>query len=405
MTTVADVIVIGGGIIGLSTALELNRRFSGMSLVVLEKEPAVGMHQSGHNSGVVHSGLYYRPGSLKARLCVEGAERLFRFCADNGIPHDRPGKVVVAADPSELPALRELERRGHANGLRGLRSLSTDELAEIEPHVAGVGGLHVPSTGIVDYGKVARTIAQLLQSRGVEVRPSFRVEAISVGSMLSVRGPVGEVKGRSVVNCAGLYADRVAEMMGVRPSVRIVPFRGEYYDIAGPSAGLVRASIYPVPDPRLPFLGVHLTRTIDGTVHAGPNAVLGLAREGSRWGDFLWSDLREVLGYEGFRRLARRHWRSGMSEMARSVSKRSFVKAVRRLVPHLEGSDLTRGASGVRAQAVTSDGGLAEDFVLETSERAVHVLNAPSPAATACFAIADYLADRIAEALGLGPKG
>ncbi len=404
MTALArwDVAIVGGGILGLATARALTERFDGLAVGVVEKEQRPGLHQSGRNSGVIHSGLYYRPGSLKASLCVTGAERLVAFCDEHGVPYRRDGKVVVATEERELPALAELERRGTANGLRGLRRLDGEALAEVEPHARGVAALHVPSTGVVDFGDVVRALYGLLRARRVEVRTSFAVAAVAdAGSHLVVLSTGGvSVEAGLVVNCAGLYADRLARLMGAEPDVRIVPFRGEYYDVAGASAALVRTCIYPVPDPALPFLGVHLTRTAGGGVHAGPNAVLALAREGYGWGTIRPGELWDALSYRGFWALARRHWRAGAAELARSASKAHFVRSARRLVPGLDVADLRRGRSGVRAQAVGPDGALLDDFRIVTSPRAVHVLNAPSPAATSSLAIGDHIAGLVADTLG-----
>ncbi len=398
-----EVAIIGGGVLGLATALALTERFDGIVVGVVEKEGRLGLHQSGRNSGVIHSGLYYRPGSLKARLCVEGADRLVAFCDEHGVPYRRDGKVVVATEQRELPALAELERRGAANGLQGLRRLDPESLADVEPHARGVAALHVPSTGVVDFREVVRALAGLLRDRGVEVRTAFQVAAVAnAGSHLRLHNAGGEaVEAGLVVNCAGLYADRLARLMGAEPGVRIVPFRGEYYDVTGPSAALVRTCIYPVPDPALPFLGVHLTRTVTGVVHAGPNAVLALAREGYGWGTIRPAELWDALSYRGFWALARRHWRAGVNEVARSASRARFLRSARRLVPALDGRDLRRGRSGVRAQAVGRDGALLDDFHIVTSPRAVHVLNAPSPAATSSLAIGDHIAGLVGGALGL----
>ncbi len=395
-----DVAIVGAGIIGLATALALSDRFPALRLGVVDKEDRPGRHQSGRNSGVIHSGLYYRPGSLKAKLCVVGAERLVAFCDEHGVAYRRDGKVVVAIEERELAALAELERRGRANGLDGLRRLDEMGLAEVEPHARGVAALHVPSTGVVDFVGVVEVMAGLLRDRGVEVRTSFEVAGVDdPGTHLVLRGSAGTAAADFVVNCAGLHADRVARLMGAQPQVRIVPFRGEYYGVGGRSAELVRTCIYPVPDPALPFLGVHLTRTVTGAVHAGPNAVLALAREGYGWGTVRPTEMWDALSYRGFWALARRHWRAGAAELVRSVSKGRFLRSARRLVPGLDAADLQRARSGVRAQAVGRDGKLLDDFHLGASNRAIHVLNAPSPAATASLAIGEHLAGMVGEAL------
>ncbi len=390
-----DVAVVGGGIVGLATARALSSR-PGLSLVVLEAEPGLARHQSGRNSGVVHSGLYYPPGSLKARLCRDGAEALFRFCAERGVPARRSGKLVVAATAAELPRLDELERRGRANGLAGVRRLRPEELGEFEPHAAGAGGLWVPETGVVDFARVCEALAAEVRSAGGEVRTGARLEgarAAAGGWTLETSG--GALGCRFLVACAGLQSDRVARLCGVEPGLAIVPFRGDYWRLVGGSRGLVRGLIYPVPDPGLPFLGVHLTRRIDGEVEAGPNAVPALAREGFRRSSFSARDALAVVGYPGFWRLARRHWLSGVAEIRRGASRRAFAAALARLVPAVRPADLERASSGVRAQAVEPSGELVDDFRMVEGERSLHVLNAPSPAATAALAIGRLLADRV----------
>ena len=402
MVTEYDVAIIGGGIVGLATAVELTERFPGRRFAVLEKEPRVAEHQSGRNSGVIHSGLYYRPGSLRAALCREGIGRLTRFCDERGVEYTRNGKVVVATNEEQLPALAELERRGRANGLRGMRRIGPAELREIEPHAAGIEALHVPETGAVDFAAVCRAMAGILRERGTTISTSFCVENIDVArSHVTVEGSRRSVTARAIVNCGGLHSDHLARAAGVEPGVRIVPFRGEYYDISGPSAELVRSSIYPVPDPQLPFLGVHLTRSADGSVHAGPNAVPALAREGYRWATVQPRELFEWLTYPGFLRLAARHWRSGVAEILRSASRNRFTRSARDLVPELDPKDLRRGRPGVRAQAVTRSGGLHDDFLIQSGARSVHVLNAPSPAATSSLAIGARIADQVRQVVGL----
>ena len=393
--------IVGGGIVGLATARALVRR--GRPVVVLEAEDRLAAHQSGHNSGVIHSGLYYAAGSAKARLCVRGRDALYRFCEEEAIPHRRTGKLVVATGAEELPRLDELERRGRANGLAGLERLSAGDLRERFPEVAGVAGLLVPQTGIVDFREVARALARRVVEAGGEVRTGARVTAIAAEAAgLRLELAAGEpVRARFLVNCAGLQADRMARLGGARPEVRIVPFRGEYFELAPAARGRVALPIYPVPDPRFPFLGVHLTPTVDGRVEAGPNAVLALARHGYRWRSVSPRDLADVLAYPGFWRMAGRHWRYGAGEVRRSLDRRAFVRQVRRLMPGLAPGDLVRDGAGVRAQAVDRQGGLVDDFRIETTDRAVHVLNAPSPAATAALAIGEEIADRVEE--GLGP--
>ncbi|MHC4273326.1 MAG: L-2-hydroxyglutarate oxidase [Planctomycetota bacterium] len=390
-----DTAIIGGGIVGLATAMAMVEA-GHPSLLVLEAEDRLAAHQSGRNSGVIHAGLYYRPGSLKARLCVEGREALYRFCAEHGIPCRRCGKVVVATSERELAALDALEQRGRANGLQGLRRLSPQQLREHEPHAAGIAGMHVAETGVVDYGAVTRAYAEVVRAAGGEVLVNARVRRVlDDGDGLVLETGQGAVRCRRLVNCAGLHADRVAARCGARPSCRIVPFRGEFWRIAPDRARLVRSLIYPVPDPRLPYLGVHLTRRIDDWVETGPNAVLTLNRHGYRRGRPSLGDALEVLGYRGFWRMAGRFWRTGVAEFGRSLSRRAFARQARRLVPDLTAADLQPAESGIRAQAVDPDGGLVDDFRIIATGRAIHVLNAPSPAATASISIGRYVAGMV----------
>lgn len=390
-----DVCVVGAGLIGLSVARALVEEHEGLSLLVLDKESGVARHQSGHNSGVVHSGLYYKPGSLKARLCTEGRRSMYRLCAEAGIPHVESGKLVIATDASELAALDELERRGRANGLSGLRRIGPGEIAEIEPAASGVAALHVPEAGVADFASVAAHHAAWLEGMGARVVTGVEVASIDQGS-----GGVTVVAGerrfdaRLVINCAGLHSDRVAAMAGLESKVRIIPFRGEYYRLRDEAAHLVRTLIYPVPDPRFPFLGVHFTRRFDGSVEVGPNAVLALGREQYRGSKVEWAELGSILSHPGFRRLAARHWVSGVRELINSRSKRLYARQARRLVPDLPGDSLVSGGSGVRAQAVDRAGNLVDDFVIEQAGSTIHVLNAPSPGATASLAIGRYVADR-----------
>ena len=398
-----DVAIIGGGIVGLATAVALTERVPRPDVIVLEKEPELAAHQSGRNSGVIHSGLYYRPGSLRATLCRDGIARLTRFCDERGLDYTRDGKVVVATTEGQLPALARLERRGRANGLRGVRRIGPDRLREIEPHAVCVEALHVPETGAVNFADVCRALAEVLRERGTTISTSFRVGNLAISrSHVTVEGSDRSVTARAVVNCGGLHSDRLARAAGLDPMVRIVAFRGEYYDITGPSAGLVRSSIYPVPDPKLPFLGLHLTRSADGSVHAGPNAVPALAREGYSWGTVRPADLMQSLTYPGFLRLARKHWRSGAAEIIRSASRRLFVRSARELVPQLDLDDFRRGRSGVRALALNRSGELHDDFLIQVGPRSVHVLNAPSPAATSSLAIGAHVADRLRQVVDLG---
>jgi L-2-hydroxyglutarate oxidase len=396
-----EVAIIGAGIVGLATALALTRRGC-RSLVVLEAERDVAEHQTGHNSGVIHSGLYYKPGSLKARNCLMGREQIYRFCGEHGIAHERCGKVVVATRAEELPALAELERRGRANGLQGLRRLSPDEIREHEPHVAGLAGLLVPETGIVDYRQVAQTMRRLVTEAGGEVRTTARVQACRHHpSEIALETTAGAVACRGLVNCAGLRSDRVARLCGVEPGLQIIPFRGEYYELVPERWSLVRNLIYPVPDPRFPFLGVHFTRMVHGGVEAGPNAVLALRREG--YGRFSFSprDVLHMVRYAGFWRMAWKYGKTGMAELYRSFNKRAFVRALARLVPELRPEDIRPAGAGVRAQAVDGAGNLVDDFRILAAERMLHVLNAPSPAATASLSIGAAIAAQVLERFGM----
>jgi L-2-hydroxyglutarate oxidase len=390
----SDVAVVGGGLVGMATAMALAER--GRMVAVLEAEDRLAMHQSGHNSGVIHSGLYYKPGSLKAKLCVEGGRALYRFCEEEGIAHRRCGKLVLVTHPEEIPRLDELERRGRENGLAGLRRLRPEEIPEIEPHAAGIAALHVPETGIVDYPAVAAAYARRIEARGGQVLRSARVTGVRRnGAGLVVETARGVVACGHLVNCAGLQSDRVARLCGAAPDVRIVPFRGEYYELAAQRRDLVRGLIYPVPDPRFPFLGVHLTKRINGDVEAGPNAVLALKREGYRWADVSVRDSLETAGWPGFWSLAARFWKIGAYEVWRSLVKSAFVRDLQRLVPAIRSGDLHRAGAGVRAQALDRHGFPLDDFHIVETERAVHVLNAPSPGATASIAIGRAIAERV----------
>lgn len=385
----SDVAVIGGGLVGLATAMALAEQ--GADVTVLEAEDRVAMHQSGHNSGVIHSGLYYKPGSLKAKLCVEGARALWSFCEEEGIATLRCGKLVVATHEEELPRLDELERRGQANGLSGLRRLRAEEIRAVEPHAAGIAALHVPETGIVDYPAVARAYSRHIERHGGRILTNARVSAVRPG--LVVETTAGNVACSRLVNCAGLQSDRIARLCGAKPDVRIVPFRGEYYELT--RTDLVRGLIYPVPDPRFPFLGVHLTRMIGGGVEAGPNAVLALKREGYRWTDVSLRDSLSIAGWPGTWALAARFWKIGFYEVWRSLVKSAFVHDLQRLVPEIRPEDVHRAGAGVRAQALERNGALVDDFRIVETERAVHVLNAPSPGATASMAIGRTIAAQV----------
>jgi len=381
-----DVAVIGGGLVGLASALALNA--TGRRVVVLEAEDRVASHQSGHNSGVIHAGLYYKPGSLRAQLCNEGRESLYAFLEREGVPFRRSGKLVVATAESERPALEELERRGVANGLKGLKRLDAQELRALEPEVSGVAALLVAETWLVDYVEVARAYVRVLERSGGVVRTGARVLSMQTAAgVATVATAAGTLEAGAVVNCAGLQADRVARLAGVDPGVQIVPFRGEYCELAPEARSLVRHPIYPVPNPAFPFLGVHFTPRLDGRVEAGPNAVLAWHREGYRPGSFSARDAAELLSYPGFWRFAARHWRLGLAEMGRSWSRERFVHALQQLVPAVRSEHLVTGGSGVRAQAVDRKGEMVNDFLFVEGERSLHVLNAPSPAATASLAV------------------
>lgn len=390
-----DVAVVGGGIVGLAVARELVE-FHHLRVVVLEAEPQVARHQTGRNSGVIHSGLYYKPGSLKAVTCSTGREAMYRFCEEEGIPTRRCGKLVVAVSSEELPRLDRLAERGQANGLRGVRRLGREELTEYEPNVAGLAGLWVPETGVVDFRLVAEALARRVVSRGGIIRTAARVIATrQEASGITVIARSVEIRARMLVNCAGLHSDRIARLAGFDPEVRIIPFRGEYYELRPERRDLVRGLIYPVPDPELPFLGVHFTRRIGGEVDAGPNAVLAMRREGYRRLAFSMRDALETVAFPGFWRMLRTHWQSGLGELHRSIRRAAFGKALRRLVPAVQDADLLPAPSGVRAQAVGRDGSLLDDFCFLEAPRMLHVLNTPSPAATASLAIGSQVATRV----------
>ena len=392
-----DICVVGGGIVGIATARELARRHPGADVVVLERENELAVHQSGHSSGVVHAGIYYAPGSLKARLCVAGARRLYAYCEERGIDARRDGKVIVATRGSELPRLDELERRGSANGVPGLRRIGPDELEAIEPHASGIAALHSPATGVVDYRAVTAAMAEDLESDGARIVTGCEVRAMTPRPRSVTLGhSAGRTEATKVVLCAGPWADRLAVAAGADPDPRVVPFRGAYLQLKPESSGLVRASIYPVPDPDLPFLGMHLTRDPHGTVLLGPTALLVGARDAYRLRRVVPRDLVESLRWPGTWRMMRRSWRSGIAELRHAVSIRSFVAECRRYVPELRREDVERSThAGVRAQAIARDGSLIDDFVVSETEHAVHVRNAPSPAATASLALAELIADRL----------
>jgi L-2-hydroxyglutarate oxidase len=392
-----DVLVVGGGIVGLSTAYAITRAAPGTAVTVREKEPGPARHQTGRNSGVIHSGIYYRPGSLKARYAVRGAAEMVKFCAEYGIAHAVTGKLIVATEREELPRLHALVQRGRENGIP-VRELGPAQIGEYEPEVRGLAAIHVGTTGVCDFAGVAR---QLARASGAEIRygsPVVRIDRRPERGVAVLTAGGDVVRARVLVNCAGLHCDEVARLTGDEPGVRIVPFRGEYYELARPE--LVRGLVYPVPDPAFPFLGVHLTRGIDGGVHIGPNAVPALAREGYGWGVVRPRELAGTLAWPGSWAIARRHWRYGAGELHRSLSKGAFLQAVRRLLPAVGADDLVRAPAGVRAQAVLRDGTLVDDFLIREGARAVHVLNAPSPAATASLPIGREIGRRVLDMLG-----
>ena len=399
-----DIIVIGGGIVGLSTAMSFTRQFPNLSLLLVEKESAVAQHQSGHNSGVIHSGIYYKPGSLKAKMCVEGAAAMVAFCQEHKIPYEVCGKVIVATGDDEIPRLQSLMERGQANGIGGLKLLDHDQLREIEPHCGGRGWLLVPGTGITDYSAVCKQYAELVTRQGGVIRTATEVTAIAHRAQETViETSSGAFATRFLVNCAGLHSDRITRLSHRKPEVQIVPFRGEYYDLRPESAHLVRNLIYPVPDPRFPFLGVHFTRRITGVVDVGPNAVLAFKREGYRRSDLSLRDLAGTMAYPGFWRMAAKYWRNGAGEYYRSLLKSALVSELQKLLPEIRGSDIVPDGSGVRAQALRPDGSLVDDFQFLCADNMLHVCNVPSPAATASIPIGREIVRMAQEAFRLQP--
>jgi 2-hydroxyglutarate dehydrogenase len=397
-----DVVVVGGGIVGLAVARELALRHDGIAVTVLEREPRVAAHQTSRSSGVVHAGIYYAPGSLKAQLCVEGARELYSYCDERGIPAKRIGKVIVATGGDELPRLDELERRGRANGVPGLERVGPDRLRELEPHASGVAALWSPNTGVVDFGVVAAAFADELARAGGAVAIGCAVTAIGAdGAGIGVQHSRGETRARAVIACAGAWADRLAVSAGADPDPRIVPFRGAYLRLRPERRDLVRSNIYPVPDPELPFLGTHLTRTIGGEVLLGPSALLVAARDAYALRRLSARDLADTLRWPGTWRLAAAHWRYGVRELRAAASRRAFVRELRRFVPELRADDVLPGPVGIRAQALGRDGRLIDDFVVSRTERALHVRNAPSPAATACLPLARLIVDRAESEIGI----
>ena len=394
-----DIVIVGGGIVGLATALQTIRSDPRTRLAVVEKEDAIARHQSGHNSGVIHSGIYYKPGSLKAKNCVAGAARMVEFCREHSIPFEICGKVVVATDESERAGLDELMRRGTANGVPGLQMISIERLREIEPNCSGIAAMLVPGTGITDYGAVARKYGELIQNAGGQVLTGCEVHGIANHSEeLVLETARGAIRTNRMINCSGLHSDRVMKLAGDRTTLKIVPFRGEYYEILPARRSLVRGLIYPVADPRFPFLGVHFTRRINGGIEAGPNAVLAMKREGYRKTDFDLRDAVETALFPGFWRMAIKYWRSGLGEYYRSLNKQAFTRALQKLVPRIQASDLEPAGAGVRAQALDPTGRLIDDFMIVKSKRIIHVCNVPSPAATASLVIGQQIVEMAKEA-------
>jgi len=388
-----DIAIIGGGIVGLATAMALRSQYPRLSLAVLEKEPELADHQTGHNSGVIHAGIYYKPGSYKAKLCVEGARLMMNFCEANGVPYERCGKLIVATAEDEMPRLQALYERGMANGIRGLEMIGPERICEIEPHAKAVRALYSPNTAITDFRRVANAMAANIEEKGGGIFRSAQVSAITrKDGRFYIETNRLLVSCRHIVNCAGLYSDKIARLMGVRPDVLLIPFRGEYYSLR-PECRLVRGLIYPVPNPEFPFLGVHFTKRIAGDYEAGPNAVLAFAREGYTFRTVCWRDLLEMLRFRGFWAMARKYWQTEVYELYRSLSRRAFLRALQQLVPELEDKDLCPGGSGVRAQIVTRGGTLVDDFLIAETHNAINVLNAPSPAATASIAIGKHIAN------------
>lgn len=395
-----DTLIIGAGIAGLATALQLLRQRPELKLAVFEKETAVAAHQSSRNSGVIHSGIYYRPGSLRAQNCLQGYSMLLDFCREHALPFDICGKIIVATEQAERPQLDMIYQRGIANGLNGLRKIGPEEIAAIEPHVRAVEAVWVPQAGITNYGQVTKKYAELVEQAGGEIHTGVQVEKIQVsGNEVIVAGPNREVAANLVISCAGLYSDQIAQRSGAHPGVQILPFRGEFYQLKPEREHLVRNLIYPVPNPNFPFLGVHFTRMIGGGIEAGPNAVLAFRREGYSRSDVHFGELFEILRFPGFRRLARNHWRYGLDEMRRSFSKKYFVHALQRLIPEIRSEDVMPARSGVRAMACTPEGALLDDFLILEKPRIINVCNAPSPAATASLAVGQTVAERALQQL------
>lgn len=396
-----NVVVVGGGIVGLASALKIKEANPRFRVAVVEKEKAIAQHQTGHNSGVIHSGLYYKPGSYKAKNCIDGYNQLLKFCDEEGINYELCGKIVVATSEEEIPYLEKLTERGKENGLTGLKDLTAEELKEYEPHVNGVKGLYVPQTGIIDYKEVAAKYAEKFQHFGGQVFTDTKVlDFKKKDGLVEVITSKETLPTRLVVNCTGLHSDKITKLTGVKPNYRIIPFRGEYYQLKPEKEHLVKNLIYPVPDPNFPFLGVHFTRMINGGIEAGPNAVLAYKREGYSKSDINLAELMDSLGYKGFRKVAKKYWRTGMGEFYRSYSKTAFTKALQKLLPEIQKGDLKKGGAGVRAQACDHEGGLIDDFLIFEKDEFINVSNAPSPAATSSLSIGQHVAQLAIDKLG-----
>jgi L-2-hydroxyglutarate oxidase len=390
-----NITIIGAGIVGLATAYQIQKRNPDIKILILEKENDVARHQTGNNSGVIHSGIYYKPGSLKAKNCLRGYSMMIDFCNQNKIKYDLCGKVIVASDSDELPALQNLFDRGNENGLQGLKFLSPEELKEFEPHVNGIKGIFVPQTGIIDYIEVSKKLAEIIVQNGAEIRFGEKVVSIQKGMQVKITTTANQYFSDVLISCSGLFSDRIAKMTEEKIDVRIIPFRGEYYKLNQAKQHLVKSLIYPVPDPNFPFLGVHFTKQIDGGVEAGPNAVFAFKREGYKKSDFDFLDLYESLSWRGFQKVAFKYWQVGLGEFYRSYSKSAFVKALQKLIPEIQSEDLTEGGAGVRAQACSYDGKLVDDFYILEKENIFHVLNSPSPAATASLSVGEYISEKV----------
>lgn len=396
-----DIIIIGGGIVGLATALNIKQSSSSLKVLIIEKEYKIAKHQTGNNSGVIHSGLYYKPGSLKATNCINGYHKMIAFCNEHSIPYDLCGKIVVATNEHEVILMNNLLERGKQNGLEGMKILKQEELAEYEPHVSGVAGIHVPQTGIVDYIKVSEKYAELIEQADGKILLETKVLDISSnGTKSTVVTNNGTHQGKLVINCAGLYSDKIARLTQEKLNVKIIPFRGEYYKLTPEKEYLVKNLIYPVPDPNFPFLGVHFTRMARGGVEAGPNAVLAFKREGYKMSDINIGELAESLAWPGFQKVAMKYWNTGMREIYRSFSKSAFTKALQKLIPEIQENDLTTGGAGVRAQACDRNGGLIDDFLILEDEHTINILNAPSPAATSSLSIGEAVGNMALRRIG-----